>query len=229
MKRFWTSVSVGEEGGAWGVRLDGRPVKTPARLPLHVPTRALAEAIGEEWNALGTTIDPRALPLTGIANAALDRVAPDQPSFAAALAKYAQADLACYRAEGPETLVRRQEREWDKLLGWARRRYDVDFVITSGLTHVEQPAATVDRLTHAISVLDPFRLAGLSPLVTLSGSLVAALGILERAMAPDEIWDAVSLDEQWQLERWGADAEAEAALHNRRRDFFSGVRFLDLL
>ena len=229
MKRFWKSVSIGEEGGAWGVKLDGRSIKTPARLPLQVPTRALAEAIGEEWDALGKTIDPRALPLTGIANAALDRVAPDPPGFAGALAKYAEADLACYRAEGPEELVRRQEREWDKLLDWARRRYEIDFVVTSGLIHVEQPAATVDRLTHAILVLDSFRLAGLSPLVSISGSLVAALGILERAMAPDEIWNAVSLDDQWQRERWGADADAEAALHNRRRDFFSSVRFLDLL
>ena len=229
MKRFWTAVTIGEGGGGWSVMLDGRPIKTPARLPLVVPTRALALAIAEEWSALGDTVDPRALPLTGIANAAFDRVAPDKQSFADGLARYAEADLACYRADGPESLVRRQEEEWDRLLAWARRRYDVDFVITAGLMHVEQPPATVERLSHALAVLDPFQLAGLSPIVTIGSSLIAALGVLEKAVPPDEAWNAVSLDEQWQLERWGADAEAETALQNKRRDFLSGTRFLELL
>ena len=229
MKRFWTAVTIGEGGGGWSVMLDGRPIKTPARLPLAVPTQALALAIAEEWSALGDTVDPRALPLTGIANAALDRVAPSKQSFADGLARYAEADLACYRADGPESLVRRQEEEWDRLLSWARRRYDVDFVITAGLMHVEQPHATVERLSHALAVLDPFQLAGLSPIVTIGGSLIAALGVLEKAVPPDEAWNAVSLDEQWQLERWGADAEAETALQNKRCDFLSGTRFLELL
>lgn len=229
VKRFWTIVGVAEEQGLWSVMLDGRPVKTPARLPLHVPTKALAEAIAKEWSSVGESIDPKSLPLTGIANAAIDRVAPDRERFVEGLARYAEADLACYRAEGPPSLVRRQDAEWDKLLGWARRRYDVDFTTTSGLIHVDQPRATVEQLTDALGALDPFRLAGLSPLVTIGGSLVAALGVLEKAIAPEQAWDAVSLDEQWQLERWGADAEAEAVLQNRRHDFYSGVRFLGLL
>jgi chaperone required for assembly of F1-ATPase len=126
-------------------------------------------------------------------------------------------------------LVERQEQQWDKVLGWARRRYDVDFVTTSGLMHVAQPAATIERLSHAVAALDPFRLAGLSPLVTVGGSLVGALAVLEKALAPEEAWDAVSIDERWQLEQWGADADAEVALENRRRDFLSASRFLDLL
>jgi len=229
VKRFWKEVTVEVAGEGWAIRLDGRPVKTPARAQLQVPTEALANAIADEWRAVGETIDPRAMPLTGLANAAIDRVAPARETFAKGLANYAEADLACYRSEGPSALVEREEREWDKLLGWARRRFDVDFVTTSGLMHVAQPAATVERLSHAVAALDPFRLAGLSPLVTVGGSLVAALAVLEKAMTPEEAWDAVSVDDSWQIEQWGADAEAEAALANRRRDFMAAARFLDLI
>jgi len=229
VKRFWKDVSVEREGEGWAIRLDGRAVKTPARAGLEVPTVALANAIAEEWRAVGETIDPRAMPLTGLANAAIDRVAPARDAFAKGIANYAEADLACYRSEGPTALVERQEREWDKLLGWARRRFDVDFVTTSGLMHVTQPPATVEQLSHAVAALDPFRLAGLSPLVTVGGSLVAALAVLEKAMMPEEAWDTVSIDDRWQIEQWGADVEAEAALENRRRDFMAAARFLDLL
>ena len=229
MKRFWKEVGVEQEGEGWGVRLDGRPVKTPARAALRVPTSQLADDIAKEWRDVDDKIDPRAMPFTGLANAAIDRVASDRQAFASGLANYAEADLACYRAEGPHELVDRQEEQWDKLLAWARRRFDVDFVTTSGLMHVAQPAATVERLSRAVSALDPFRLAGLSPLVTVGGSLVAALAVLEKAITPEEAWEAVSVDDRWQLEQWGADSEAEAALENRRRAFLAAARFLDLL
>jgi len=229
VKRFWKEIAVQPEGGSWAIRLDDRPVKTPARALLAVPKSALAEAIAGEWREVGEKVDPRAMPLTGLANAAIDRVAPAREAFARGLAQYAEADLACYRADGPRALVGLQEQHWDKLLAWARRRFDVDFVVTSGLTHVAQPPATVERLSHAVAALDPFRLAGLSPLVTIGGSLVAALAVLEKAIAVEEAWDAVSVDERWQLEQWGADGEAKAALENRRRDFLAAARFLDLL
>lgn len=229
MKRFWKHVAVEREDGGWTIKLDDRPVKTPARAALLVPTQALGNAIAEEWRSVGETIDPRAMPLTGLANAAIDRVAPDRESFAHGLANYAEADLACYRAEGPRELAARQEKSWDELLGWARRRFDVDFATTLGLMHVAQPQATVERLAHAVAALDAFRLAGLSPLVTVGGSLIAALAVLEKAQTAEQAWDAVSIDERWQLEQWGSDAEAEQALENRRRDFFAAARFLELL
>ena len=229
MKRFWKTVSVEREGDGWAIKLDGRPVRTPARAALMVPSEALAEAIAGEWRAVPDEIDPRAMPLTGFANAAIDRVAPNGEAFARGLARYAEADLACYRAEGPQTLVARQEEQWGKLLAWGRRRYDVDFATTCGLMHVAQPGATVERLSHAVAALDSFRLAGLSPLVTIGGSLLAALAVEEKAITPADAWDAVSIDERWQLEQWGADKEAEAALENRRRDFFAAARFLELL
>lgn len=229
MKRFWKGVTTAALDESWEIRLDGRPVKTPARAALAVPNKALAEAIAEEWRGVGETVDPRAMPLTGLANAAIDRVAPDREAFAAGLARYAEADLACYRAEGPRPLAERQEESWNALLAWGRRRYDVDFATTCGIVHVAQPDATVARLAHAIGTLDPFSLAGLSPLVTIGGSLVAALAVIEKAMTPEAAWDAVSIDERWQIEQWGADQEAEAALENRRRDFMAAARFVDLI
>lgn len=229
MKRFWKEVTVDRHGEGWAIRLDDRPVRTPARAPLVVPTHALAEAIAGEWSGVEESVDPRAMPLTGLANAAIDRVTPDPRGFASGLAAYAQADLACYRAARPQALVDRQAERWDALLAWARRRYDVDFCTTAGVIHVDQPAATVDRLSHAISTLDPFRLAGLSPLVTIGGSLVAALSVLERAMTAEQAWETVSVDDHWQLEQWGADSEAEAALANRQSDFLAAARFLELL
>ena len=229
MKRFWKSVEVAREENGWAIRLDGRPVRTPARVELKVPGERLAEAIAEEWRAAGEEFDPRALPLTGIANAAIDIVEPDRRAFGGGLARYAEADLACYRSDWPPELVSRQENAWDELLGWARRRYDVDFSTTSGLMHVPQPPATIERLAHAVAALDSFRLAALSPLVTIGGSLIAGLAVLEKAMSPEKAWQAVSIDEHWQLEQWGSDSEAQTALANRERDFFAAARFAELL
>lgn len=209
--------------------LDGRPVRTPARTDLIVPTGALAEAIADEWHCCGETVDPRAMPLTGLANAAIDRVVPGPEAFAVGLAKYGESDLTCYRAESPDALIRRQAESWDTLLDWARRRYDVDFACSSGVMHVAQPQDTIDKLAHAVASLDPFRLAGLAPLVTIGGSLVAALAVAEEAFPAEDAWEAVTLDEQWQAEQWGSDDEAAAALDNRRADFMAAARFLTLL
>jgi len=229
VKRFWKDATVSAEDAGFAILLDDRPVKTPARAPLAVPVEALADAIADEWRSVDETIDPRMMPLTGLANAAIDRIAPHRETFAAGLARYAGSDLTCYRATGPSELARVQEVAWDALLSWARRRYDVDFVVTEGVTPVAQPAATVEQLSHAVEALDAFHLAGLSPLVEIGGSLVAALALLEHAITPLQAWDAVSIDERWQIEQWGADAEAEAAIENRRRDFLAAAHFLELL
>lgn len=229
MKRFWKDVEVVGQQGGWAIQLDGRPVKTPARARLVVPTLPLIDAIAGEWRSVGEAIDPRAMPLTGLANAAIDRIAPETGAFAAGLANYAEADLACYRAQGPSALIERQTQSWDALLAWARARYDVDFATTCGLMHVPQPPQTIDRLSHAIAALGAFELAGLAPLVTIGGSLLAALAVVQKALTAQQAWDAVSIDDRWQLEQWGADPEAERALEARRRDFFAAARFLKLL
>ena len=229
MRRFWKEVDVHSAEEGWVVQLDGRPLRTPARAALAVPTKALAEAITEEWRAVEETVDPRAMPMTGTANAAIDRVAPERQAFAGGLARYAEADLACYRSDWPPELVELQAKSWDPLLAWARRRFDVDFATTSSLMHVPQPQATIEQLAQCVAALDPYRLAALSPLVTIGGSLIAALAVLEKAMSPEDAWNAVSIDDRWQLEQWGSDPEAQLALDNRERDFLSAARFLELL
>ena len=229
MKRFWRAASVEEQGAGYTILLDARPVKTPARALLTLPTCALAEAIAAEWDAQADTIDPRAMPLTGLSNAAIDRVAPDPATFAGGLAQFGASDLLYYRAERPRRLVELQAAAWDPLLDWARRRFDVDFVLGSGVMPVDQPEATVRALAPAVAAYDPFRLAALSPLVTVGGSLIAALALAEGAVARDAAWTAVTIDEQFQLDEWGSDAEAEKALAARREDFDAGARLLDLL
>jgi chaperone required for assembly of F1-ATPase len=204
-------------------------VKTPARQPLAVPSERLAQAIAEEWEAQGEKIDARSMPLTGLANAALDRVAADKEAFARGLAVYGESDLLCYRADAPAGLVARQSELWDPLLAWARRRFDVNFEIVSGIMHRPQPQNTIQQLAQAVAARDAFELAALSPLVTIGGSLVLALALAEGEIDLETAWSAATLDEQWQLEQWGADAEAEKALQSRRRDFEAGYRFLKLL
>ena len=229
MKRFYAAAEVRPDGDAHAILLDGRPVKTPAKAPLALPARALADAIAAEWSAQGDRIEPRTMPLTGLANAAIDRVAPDPAAFASGLARYGETDLLCYRADAPAELVARQADAWDPLLAWARRRFDIDFTVTSGVIHRPQPAITVERLACAVTAHDAFTLAALSPLVTIAGSLVIALALADGAILLDEAWRAATIDESWQAEQWGEDAEAAAALANRRAEFGSAERFLRLL
>ncbi len=229
MKRFWKEVALSEEECGWSTALDGRPLKTPARATLVVQARLLAEAIAEEWRSCGEEIDPRQMPLTGLANAALDHVVPAPAVFRKELERYAESDLLCYRAEHPPKLVAAQAAEWDPLLDWARQRFDAAFVITSGIIHVPQPPDTIARLTAALACAGPFELAALSPIVTIGGSLVTALALFEGAIDLETAWSAVSLDERWQIEQWGADDEAVAALASRRREFAAAERFLSLL
>jgi chaperone required for assembly of F1-ATPase len=224
-RRFWQDVTVEDRG----IRLDGRGLKTPARLDLRLPTDSLAAAVAEEWRAVEGEIDPRAMPLTGLANAAMDRIAPDPAAFAATLAAYAAGDLLCYRADHPVELVAAQGAAWDPPLDWARSRYDVEFVVTASILHVDQPAATVQRLSAAVAARGAFHLAGLSPLVTLSGSLVLALALAEGAMTEEQAWNAAELDQIWQAEQWGEDALATRARDDKRRDFKAAARFLALL
>jgi len=228
MKRFWKTVAIDAERG---IRLDDRPVRTPGRVPLLLPTDALAHAVADEWRAIGEgeEIDPRAMPLTGLGNAAIDRVGADRTLFAAGLAQYAESDLLCYRADTPADLVERQAAAWDPLLDWARSRYDVHINVATGILHRAQPEPTLTRLGEAIAARDAFELAALSPIVTIGGSLIVALALAERAATAEQLWDAITLDEEYQAERWGHDPLAEAGIAARRRDFGAGVRMLELL
>ncbi len=226
MKRFWKDVAIDADRV---VTLDGKPVRTPGRRPLALPSDALAEAVADEWRAVGETIDPRTMPLTGLANAATDPIANDPTQFAARLAAYGESDLLCYRADGPELLAARQAAAWDPLLSWARGRYDVTFAVTTGVMHVAQPDATIARLHEAVAAYDDFRLAGLSPVVTLTGSLVIGLALIEGEIDADAAWAAAGIDEDWSVEMWGEDWQAAELRALKRKEFGVGVAFLGLL
>jgi chaperone required for assembly of F1-ATPase len=229
MKRFYKTASAEPVAGGHAIRLDGRPVKTPARAELVLPAPALATAVAAEWEAQGDTIDPRSMPLTGLANAAIDRVAPDPQAFAEGLAAYAETDLLCYRADSPNALVGHQAESWDPLIDWAQQRYDVGFEIVHGVIHRPQPADTVARLSAAVHGYDAWRLAALQPLVTIGGSLIVALALAEGEVDVRTAFDAAHLDELWQVEQWGEDELARQARENRRADFKAAARFLALL
>lgn len=226
MKRFYKAVSITSERG---IALDGRPVKTPARLPLILPNDALAHAVAEEWDAQDEEILPQTMPLTGLANAAIDRLSVDHAGFAADLAQYGETELLCYRAESPPELVERQNAVWNPLLDWARTRYDISFTLVTGIMHQPQPPETLKRLSEAVSGCSDYELAALSPIVTIGGSLVLALAIYERTLEPDVAFAAAHLDELWQAELWGEDYFALEARALRERDFLAACRFLDLL
>jgi chaperone required for assembly of F1-ATPase len=228
MKRFYKDATVTGDG-PFGVALDGRPLRTPARVPLAVPTRSLAEAIAGEWQAQGEKIDPRSLPLSGFANAAIDRVAADHAGFAKRLATYAESELIAYRADGPASLLAAQAAAWDPWVEWLARRYDVGLTITTGIMHVAQPPATLIRLHTAFAAFTPFQLAPLDPIVTITGSAVLALAVAEGEIEAQAAYDIAHVDALWQEQQWGRDPLAEKAEAERRADLDSAIRCLRLL
>lgn len=225
-RRFWTAAAV-EADGAEGFRvvLDGRDVRTPAKAPLRVPTRALAEAIAAEWAAQGDTIDPEAMPVTRAANSAIDKVAPDPAAVVAEVAGFGASDLLCYRADGPGVLVARQAAAWDPLLHWADRALGAPLRVTRGIVHVAQPPESLAALHARVAALDPFGLTALHDLVSTSGSLVIGLRALEPDADIKALWAASRIDEDWQIEQWGEDAEARAAADAREGAFRLAERF----
>ena len=228
MKRFYTSATTAPVDNGHAILLDGRPIKTPKRAALVVPTLTLAEAVAAEWDAQTDAIRPETMPLTGMGNAAIDLIAPDPVAFAMPLAAYAESDLLCYRAEDKE-LAALEAAEWNPILAWAEARYGVEFALATGIVHVAQPDETLAALRQALLAFDPFRLAALSPLITIGGSLVVALALAENAFDGEALWAAVNCDELWQEQRWGADDEAIAARAAKQREWDAAVRFLGLL
>lgn len=227
-KRFWKEATVEEVEGGWTVRLDARPVKTPAKAPLVLPTRALAEAVADEWEAQQGEVRPDTMPFTRAANSAIDKVAPQRAEVVAIIAAYGDSDLLCYRATGPQELCDRQARAWDPLLDWASDALGARLVATAGVMHIAQDQAALDRLTARVAAMTPFQVAAFHDLVALSGSLVLALAVVDGRIDPQSAWELSRLDETWQIEQWGEDEEAAAAAEVRRAAFHQAARFFGL-
>lgn len=229
MRRFWKIVSLEQTSFGYAVRLDGRPVKTPMRNELALPTKRLADAAVAEWEAVDKTVEPLQMPTTGFANAAIDRIAPERDVFVDAISAYGATDLFCYRAEAGEPLAARQAEIWDPWLEWARARYDVAFNVVEGIMPQPQPSETITRLTAAVASRGTFELAAMAKLAHLSGSLVATLALVEQAGTAPELWAASCLDEIWQEELWGEDYFATKNRNDREAEFMQAVRFVELL
>ena len=229
MQRFYKEAGVTETPEGFGVALDGKPVSTPAKRPLRVPTRALAEAIAEEWLAQGEAIDPKRLPLTRLASIALDLVAPRRLAVVAEVAKYAGTDLVCYRAEQPPDLAARQHAAWQPLVDWATLRFDAPLTVTTSILPVTQPAASLKALESTVAAYDTHRLAALHLATAASGSLVVALAMIEGRIDAEAAFAAAELDESYEIERWGEDAEQAKRRAGLKEDIALAARFVSLL
>lgn len=228
-KRFYTSVTIREQAGGFAVLLDERGIKTPGGRALLAPTRGLGEAIAEEWRGQGETIAPDTMPLTKALNTALDRLAQHRQTVIDDLAKYAESDLLCYRAEAPAELVRAQAAAWDPWLDWAAERFGARLAVTAGVGHIAQAAETLRRLHGAIGGHDDYRLVALHGAVTITGSAVLGLAFAARALNAEKAFALSQIDETYQAERWGRDAEAEHARALKLAELRAAERFLSLL
>ena len=218
-KRFYKSVAVEGRDGAFAITLDGRTVRTPGKRELRVPVEALAEAIAEEWESQGTHIDPVTMPLTRLANSAIDAVSARMQVVADDIVAFAGSDLLCYRAQSPAALVARQTAAWDPVLAWAKDELSADFKRQQGVMPIEQSPASLQAVARALAGLDALSLAAVHILTTISGSAVLAIAHLNARLSLEEVWSAATVDETWQREQWGRDAEAEAQAAFRRAEF----------
>ncbi|MDO5641656.1 MAG: ATP12 family protein [Paracoccus sp. (in: a-proteobacteria)] len=228
-RRFWKHASFEPSGGGWRVTLDGKPVMTPGKQPLILPNEALARAIAAEWDAQADQIDPLSMPLTRAANSAIEKVTPQFDAVADMLAAYGGTDLLSYRAEAPPDLLARQNAAWDPLLDWAGQKYGARLATTQGLMPVAQDAAALARLRARIAGLDAFRMTGFHDLVTLPGSLILGLAVLDGRLSAAEAHALARIDEDYQAGIWGRDAEADAAAASRLQAMENAERLLSLL
>jgi len=226
VKRFYRQASVSPGDGGHGVLLDGRPLRTPAKRPLVAPTPGLAEAIAEEWQAQGDTIRPAAMPLTRLASTALDRMPAQRGAAIEEVAGYAGTDLLCYRAEEPFELVQRQQQAWQPLLDWAAEAHGARLLATTSILPVEQPAPVLGRLRALIESMSDWPLVGMHAATTALGSVILGLAIAERRLDPEQALAASLLDELFEIERWGIDAETERRHGALRREVHAAAAFL---
>jgi chaperone required for assembly of F1-ATPase len=228
-KRFYTNVTVEARGGGYAVHLDGRPLRTPNKLVLVLPTSGMAAAIAEEWDAQREHIDPMSMPLTRLVNSVRDQVDGREPQVRADIVKYAGSDLLCYRADGPSELIAAQAAAWDPVLDWARESIGVDLAVCTGIMHVSQSDSSRVAVEAAVTPLESFQLASAHVMTTLLGSVVLMLAVRAGRLTPEEAWKAAHVDENWQISKWGADAEATRRQENRKIEFLAAVRLSRLV
>ena len=225
LKRFWEVVEVVPADNGFTVTLDGRNVRTPGKALLVVPTEEMAGKIATEWEAQQDRVDPRVMPWTRSANSAIDKLSVQRSEVENHLIGYAGTDLVCYRADGPVGLVERQIAAWDPILDWAEKRYGLRLLVTPGVMPVSQDAGSLAVLSNVMSSMNNFAITGFHDLVTLSGSYVIALSVVENAHNPHAAWNLSRIDEDWPIEQWGRDEEADTQAETKREAFLHAARF----
>ena len=225
-RKFYKDVQLSD---ANAIFLDGRPVKTPMKNELVLPNRNLAEAVAAEWRAQDKVIDPETMPLTKLANTALDRAKAERDHVLKEITEYAGSDHVCYWADRPPELVQLQRQQWQPVLEWAKASLSAPFKVASSLTHIQQDPSSISAVRFYAEKLDEWQLTGVYLLMTLTGSTLLALMLQSGAARPDTIWAATHVDEDYQISQWGEDAEAVARRQGRKREFDGLVRFFALL
>lgn len=226
---YWQSAQVEERDAGFAILIQEKPVKTPAKRDLILPTAALAEAVAAEWRAQDGAPVPASMPVTRSANSALDKVGPQFKEVADMIAAYGETDLLCYRAEAPQDLVQHQAEAWDPWLAWASQTYNAPLTTIIGVIHKAQPPAALARLSAEVHALSPFQLTALHDLVAISGSLILGLAVQTNALSAETAWALSRIDEDWQSEHWGWDAEAAEVTAVRKQDFLAAERLNSLL
>ena len=229
-KRFYKEVSVAPVEGGYAVHLDGKPVRTPAKALLSLPTEAAADLVRQEFAEQGENIDPATMPVYRLVNTAIDGVSADPQAVLEDLLRFASSDLLCYRAGDPERLVARQAEAWDPIIDWARAALGARLFLAEGVMHVEQPREAIAAIgVHLAQRVEPLRLSALHLMTTLMGSALLALAVDFGEIDAETAWKAAHVDEDWQIEHWGEDAEAMARRAARKRDMMGAVRLLEAL
>jgi chaperone required for assembly of F1-ATPase len=225
-RRFYKEATVAERDGAYALLLDGRGARTPARKPLAVASRVVAEALAAEWEAQGEHIDPATMPITRIVNSAIDGVADQMEAVREEIVRYAGSDLICYRADGPSALVDRQDAAWSPLVAFARESLGARLVLAEGVMHVDQDRSVLDAVSLAIADYDLVSLAALHTVMTLTGSTIIALAVARGQVSVEEAWAAAHVDEDFQMEQWGTDEAALQRRAHRWREMQAAARIL---
>ncbi|RMF12569.1 MAG: ATPase [Alphaproteobacteria bacterium] len=226
MKRFYKNVTVAARDGGFAVELDGRAVRTPAKTLLLLPTQALASALAEEWDRQGETVLPAEMPMTRMANTAIDRIGRNTGPVIDEISGYARADHLCYWAEHPRELVERQAQAWLPHLRWVEQRFGAKLQVVEGVMHQDQPEEVLSALHAAVAAFNAFELAALHTLTTITGSLVLALAVADGRLSAEDAFTVSQIDETFQIERWGVDAEAEARRKRLAGEMAAAGRFL---
>jgi chaperone required for assembly of F1-ATPase len=228
LKRVYKTVAVDAVEGGYCVTLDGRPVRSPGRLPLTLPNRALADAVAAEWDAQDETIDPKEMMLMSLAATAIDRVGPQRDHVIGTIAGYAESDLLCYRATAPQDLVQRQDETWNPLLDWCEESFEARLAVTTGIMPVRQSPGPLKAIRDAIAGYEDLPMTALHEFTAASGSVVIGLAVAEGRISAEDGVVAAQLDETFQIERNGEDEEAMERLANMRGDVLVAAEFLKL-